>query len=384
MQDDGTIEQLSAYLDGELTDNEVAELEHRLARDPGLQSELDGLRAAMDLMRTHGPVQAPAALYGDILRAVEDEPMPGGFWAWLRRPFGMPLPAVALAAVGLLVVGVAVTGAVAVNATGALRPAVSDLEYAGISKGDDKKAGKDDPVAQASPKDRAQAEGSAARPASRDKVKDAVNTDGVAALSAGDAEGEEAQGMAYETKKELGGLEPSESQVEPAATLDVGGSGGTAGDGVERGVDNASVPGKMYSGHSLTSIALRPEDLERVAALYQKHAGVSKSSASVAERIAGMESGTRDFELTLPDEKARQAFELDLNRLFSGRVSNGVSRDDAFTMDHARMTLRLTVSSYAPATGGEAEPIQMQTLRKAKDEWDESAPTETMDVDAKE
>jgi len=369
MQDDATIEQLSAYLDGELTDSEVAELEHRLARDPALQTELDSLRSAVDLMRTHGPVQAPAALYGDILRAVEDEPMPGGLWAWLQRPFGLPLATVALAAIALLVVGVTITGAVVVNAPGALRPVVSDLPPDGWSnrRGDSAK----DAVAAKSVDER--------KPPGAKDLDDGVADAAPSQAAAPETQGapmdpEEARKDALRKKMKIARSDSEESAETEAdqGTADGGGDIGTS-------VDNATQPtkGKMYSGHSLTSIALRPEDLERVAALYQKHAGTSKSSAAVAARIASMESGTRDFALTLPDERARNAFEQDLRRLFAGRVSSSVSKDDAFTMDHARMTLRLTVSAYAPATddagteGGQAAQPPIRSLRKGKDSYDE-------------
>lgn len=96
-------EQLSAYLDGELEEAEVAEIEAQLAADPALREELEMLRDATDFLRTHGPVQAPPTLYGKVMRAVEDEPMPGSWWCWLRRPFGLPVEGLAVAAAALVV-----------------------------------------------------------------------------------------------------------------------------------------------------------------------------------------------------------------------------------------------------------------------------------------
>ncbi len=96
-------EQLSAYLDGELDAAEVAELEAQLASDSGLREELDTLREAADFLRIHGPVQAPPTLYGGVMRAVEDEPMPGSWWRGLRRPFGLPVEGLAVAAAALVV-----------------------------------------------------------------------------------------------------------------------------------------------------------------------------------------------------------------------------------------------------------------------------------------
>jgi hypothetical protein len=99
-------EQLSAYLDGELTDTERTELEHQLAGDPALREELQELEQAIDFLRTHGPVQAPPEFHLRVLDAVKHEPMPGTWWRWLRRPFGLPVEgfAVALAAALVLLI----------------------------------------------------------------------------------------------------------------------------------------------------------------------------------------------------------------------------------------------------------------------------------------
>jgi len=96
-------EELSAYLDGELEDTEVAELEARLAAEPALREELEALSAAADFLRTHGPVRAPPGFHGRVMVAVEDEPVPGSWWRWLRRPFGLPVEGLAVAAAAVLV-----------------------------------------------------------------------------------------------------------------------------------------------------------------------------------------------------------------------------------------------------------------------------------------
>jgi len=99
-------EQLSAYLDGELTDVERGELEKALAEDPALRQELARLEGAVAFLRTHGPIQAPRGFHEKVLAKVEAEPMPGWWWRWLRRPFGIPVEgfAVALAAAMVLLV----------------------------------------------------------------------------------------------------------------------------------------------------------------------------------------------------------------------------------------------------------------------------------------
>ena len=95
---------LSAYLDGELSDVERAEVEAALAHDPALAAELGALREAQEILQTFGPVRAPAGFRARILEATDNEPMPGDFWRWLRRPFGVPIEglAVGLAAAAVL------------------------------------------------------------------------------------------------------------------------------------------------------------------------------------------------------------------------------------------------------------------------------------------
>ena len=83
---------LSAYLDGELTDAEAAELEAELARDPELRADLSELEQVVDWMRRDGPDQAPLGFHRRVMDRVEREyPRQPSFWAWLRRPLGIPL-----------------------------------------------------------------------------------------------------------------------------------------------------------------------------------------------------------------------------------------------------------------------------------------------------
>ena len=55
-------EDLSAYLDGELTEVEARALEKELSKNAALMAELTELREAQDFMRVHGPAQAPLRL----------------------------------------------------------------------------------------------------------------------------------------------------------------------------------------------------------------------------------------------------------------------------------------------------------------------------------
>ncbi|MBX2798596.1 MAG: hypothetical protein KTR31_13025 [Myxococcales bacterium] len=85
-------EDLSAYLDGELTDAEAAELEAELARDPELRSELTELESVVQWMRQEGPDQAPLGFHRRVMDRIDAEhPEATPLWSWLRRPFGFPL-----------------------------------------------------------------------------------------------------------------------------------------------------------------------------------------------------------------------------------------------------------------------------------------------------
>lgn len=370
MQEDAAIEQLSAYLDGELTDTEAAELEQRLAHDGGLRAELESLRVAVDLMRTHGPVQAPPALYGDILRAVEDEPMPGGLWAWLQRPFGLPLPTLALAGVAVAVVGVTIGGAVVVSAPGTLRPAVADLDLSSSSMGD---AAPDDTKKPASKEQVAKVDAPATE-RTPEPAPAGVDTRGGAGSESGDGAGEV-------------GSQAAGPASDGAGTADASDPVEKVGKAAIESVDNAAYgSGTMYSGGPVVSVALNPSDLERVAALYQKFAGTRDARANKnAARIADLPDGTTSLTLDLPDDQARNAFEQELRRAFPGTFSSTPAKEDGFTLDHARMRLNITVASQVPgSSGGEVEQPPLQMLRKkaSPTTYDETqAPAETTGSD---
>lgn len=98
-----TSEDLSAYLDGELTEVEVRALEKELSKNAALMAELTELREAQDFMRVHGPSHAPPDFYNNILATLEQEPMDRSWWSWFARPFGIPIQGVAIAAIAALV-----------------------------------------------------------------------------------------------------------------------------------------------------------------------------------------------------------------------------------------------------------------------------------------
>jgi len=101
-------ENLSAYLDGELSDSEARALEAQLAQDPTLMAELNELKDVQDYIRSHGPIQAPPGFYAKVLSTVEQEPIQASWWSWLSRPFGLPVQGLAVAAVAALVLLLAI------------------------------------------------------------------------------------------------------------------------------------------------------------------------------------------------------------------------------------------------------------------------------------
>lgn len=343
MIEDSATEQLSAYLDGELTDTEIAELEHRLAMDPALRENLDLLRGAIDLMRTHGPVQTPPSLYGDILNAVANEPMPSGFWVWLRRPFGLPLSTLAVAMVAILVLGVAASGALIAGGGNMLRPAMSELEVSDYSRSPKsdapEEAGDDGKIAQNSSVGDKKRSGKAS-PRSQDPRPSKV-------ASSGAEKDEWADGA---------------SNAAPA--LDAA-AGNVTGEGIVDGSGTAEPEMELNSGTSTFKFALRQSDLEGVASLYQRYAGTTKSSARRAAQIANLPDGTHEIKLTLPSGTDRNAFEQELKRRYPGSFQAVVKTDDTITLDNAVITLRLTVNSMAPASSGTYAP-RINTVRKTK------------------
>lgn len=98
-------EQLSAFVDGELTDAEIAELEAELERDPALRAELSELEGMVAWVREEGPVAAPMGFHHRVMDRIEAEHPAGAggsWWAWLRRPLGFPLEGWALAGAAAL------------------------------------------------------------------------------------------------------------------------------------------------------------------------------------------------------------------------------------------------------------------------------------------
>ncbi|MEZ5940337.1 MAG: zf-HC2 domain-containing protein [Planctomycetaceae bacterium] len=86
---------LSAYLDGELSPEELSRVEERLAENPELQAELAELRQVSERVRRISRPQAPQGFHADVISAIEQantsvkaaapEASPWSWARWRRR-----------------------------------------------------------------------------------------------------------------------------------------------------------------------------------------------------------------------------------------------------------------------------------------------------------
>ncbi|MCP4810835.1 MAG: sigma-E factor negative regulatory protein [Proteobacteria bacterium] len=97
-------ERLSAYIDGELSASEMTEVDQALQRSAELREEYEQLVSAVRFVNDHGTLQAPPDFHKKVLAAVEDEPMPGGFWLRVKAFFTpVPMESLAVAVAAVLV-----------------------------------------------------------------------------------------------------------------------------------------------------------------------------------------------------------------------------------------------------------------------------------------
>ncbi len=95
---------LSAYIDGELSSPEMAEMDRALRENPQLRQEYERLLATVEFVRSVGPVEAPADFHSQVLARTSNEPVPGGWWRRVRSFFaGIPMETVAVAMAAVLV-----------------------------------------------------------------------------------------------------------------------------------------------------------------------------------------------------------------------------------------------------------------------------------------
>jgi negative regulator of sigma E activity len=330
MHDNLPTDQLSAYLDGELTDAEVSELEHRLARDSSLRADLDQLRYAVDLLRTHGPISAPVDLYRYIIAATDQEPMPGGWWRWLQRPFGVPIQGVAVALVAGLVLIVSVP--VATMQLGGATSSPRDVDAAWPTK-----VLKSPQSSPASPSNYGDA----------DEAPIAV---------------EQAAKPVRKKSRKSGLTSRDKVQRDTMASTTGATTSGTPDDQRTAADSNSKTSDfTMYSDGSTYRIAVSPDELDSLLRLVQRyegrlHQGGGNNPVTTAQTLP---AGEHTYTVQLDDAQARNGFTQSLKRTFNGRYYEHVGDGDFLTIDGTRVTIQLKVSNTAGADGS------IKTMRRA-------------------
>jgi hypothetical protein len=125
---------INAYLDDELSAGERAAFEQRLAHEPALQEELDGLRITVALMHMAEPVRVPRNFTLDP--AVYGKPVRPSFWEQIglgRVPRMAMVGATVVVTVicaGAIVVGLAGRGLTGPGVAGVAQPEVSMMDAA--------------------------------------------------------------------------------------------------------------------------------------------------------------------------------------------------------------------------------------------------------------
>lgn len=95
---------LSAYIDGELPESEMAEMARAIKENPELRESCEQMRRVVALMREQGPSAAPTGFHAQIMAEVETIPIPRGWLVGLRALFArLPREGLALAAVAATV-----------------------------------------------------------------------------------------------------------------------------------------------------------------------------------------------------------------------------------------------------------------------------------------
>lgn len=307
-------ELLSAYLDGELSPQEIRQLERRLDEDEALRTELESLRATIRLLREHGRVSAPIALQAGLERALASEPVPSAKVVWLPR--GVSLQALAVAAVALLVVGIAVSGAV----QGSRQPAITSVEST---------QGSELPQDIAVTPDRQPGQPGQAAAESEPSVRK--------------------KGIEKPFPKAVGGGEELSTDSEPE-----GADAETAAKArpVADKADGEGEPA-LYGGGSVHTIAIRQADLPMVARLVQRHRGRDLGGSDPADRIADLGQGEHALDLRLPDTASRNAFVRDLRAAFPGRYAERVASDGGLSLSGVQVGLKIVVSPLAPPSSTE-------------------------------
>jgi hypothetical protein len=324
--------QLSAFLDGELDDQEVSAVEAALQTDPDLRAELDRLKSVQHLLRAHGPVRAPEGFAARVIARVEDEVAPAPWW---RRPMGFPLEGVLVAAAAALVLFIAIPGQEAeVNDPGTAPG--QGVSEAPVQPAATAKASND-----AGNKAPALGEGGAdLTPKATQGALPANLDDGVAVVDAPELAGT-SEAPADETAAQMGAADVAQK----AAPV----TGATP----KASMGNAGYEYTIYSSESDVLLAL-----QRVAGQYQ---GTVLDERGQATRTTALTNWETQLYVELPAEQV-SAFLRQLEAL--GQVQS-VATDDLISGANLRVpiTIKRTqgeadVKQVAPPAAGQGEALE--------------------------
>ena len=96
---------LSAYIDGELPEAEMAEVEKAIRENPSIRAEYSRMMNAVELLRSQGPTKAPEGFSQRLEARLSVEKAPKPRLSWLPAPLRrVPMEALGLAMAALLVV----------------------------------------------------------------------------------------------------------------------------------------------------------------------------------------------------------------------------------------------------------------------------------------
>jgi len=97
-------EDVSAWVDGELSDDELEAFEAELERNASLRGRVDEIREVSEWLADEGPTEAPMGFANRVMARIDEEhPADRTWWTWLRRPLGLPLEGVVVALSAALV-----------------------------------------------------------------------------------------------------------------------------------------------------------------------------------------------------------------------------------------------------------------------------------------
>ena len=353
-------DQLSAYLDGELSDEEVRVLEQALEGDAELRHQLARLERVQNLLRTHGPVLAPEGFTERVQAAVADEPRVAVPW-WKGR--SLEGAALLLAAAAALLIALPSQ----TSLTDALSPASRNETV-------DKRDRYEDAVA-AAPEER-MAEDPLDPPPSLEQADLRGRAD--EGMSAAAAEGQAAPAPA-ETNKPASKKSPKDNSSMPSLMkgLEAKGTAEATGEGLE--TNTGALAGETANtgyldDDTLVSAGLQyriyVDSVDALAALQRlagKHGTTLQTESGEAIQTGALSTSETSVYVTVSADNA-SAF---ANALSSVGKVQYESSTDMIRGPNPRIRIDLVLIGGGVGTDGEDAP---NASRKAKESLEAEAP----------